>query len=60
MKDLSGAEERTYMTQSNALTAVRTKLDGVIIVEPLVHGDSRGWFYDKNQTHYSIVFFEKP
>ncbi len=34
------------MTQSNALTAVRTKLDGVIIVEPLVHGDSRGWFYE--------------
>ncbi len=46
MKDLSGAEEIIFMTQSNALTAVHTKLDGVILVKPLIHGDSRGWFYE--------------
>ena len=46
MKDPSGAEEKTAMTQNKALTAVKTELDGAIIVEPLVHGDSRGWFYE--------------
>ncbi len=34
------------MTPNNALTAIKTELDGVIIVEPLIHGDSRGWFYE--------------
>ncbi len=34
------------MTPNNALTAVKTELDGAIIVEPLVHGDARGWFFE--------------
>lgn len=34
------------MTQSNALTSEQTKLEGVILVRPLIHGDSRGWFYE--------------
>lgn len=34
------------MTPNKALTAVSTALEGAIIVEPLVHGDERGWFYE--------------
>ena len=34
------------MTQSNALASEQTKLEGVILVRPLIHGDNRGWFYE--------------
>ena len=34
------------MTKTDTLTAVKTKLEGAVIVEPLIHGDSRGWFYE--------------
>lgn len=34
------------MTPNDSLKAVKTKLDGAIIVEPLIHGDARGWFYE--------------
>ncbi len=34
------------MTPNNTLAAVKTELDGAIIVEPAVFGDARGWFYE--------------
>ncbi len=34
------------MTLNKALAAVKTELEGAIIIEPLVHGDARGWFYE--------------
>ena len=34
------------MTPNNTLTAVKTELNGAIIVEPAVFGDARGWFYE--------------
>ena len=36
-------------TASEGLRALETGLDGALIVEPLVHSDGRGWFYE----HYS-------
>ncbi len=33
------------MTKNN-LKAEKTALDGALIIEPVVHGDSRGWFYE--------------
>ena len=34
------------MTPNNTLAAVKAELDGAIIVEPAVFGDTRGWFYE--------------
>lgn len=34
------------MKRNDALVTVKTKLEGAVIVEPQVHGDARGWFYE--------------
>lgn len=44
------------MKKNDALVAVKTKLEGAIIVEPQVHGDSRGWFFESySKRKYEIL-----
>ncbi len=43
---LFGERKYNSMQTKNVLNAVETKLKGVIIVEPVVFGDNRGWFYE--------------